>query len=131
MQMLRSLFSFVTAVLLAGPLSMTAEAEARPIRFLFLGDQGHHKPALRCAQLKQAFGTRGIHLYYTEDMKELNPENLAKYDGLMVYANIGGIAKDQETAILDYAASGGAYVPVHCASYCFLNSPKLIALLGA
>ena len=78
MQMLRSLFSFVSAALLAGPLAMTAESEARPVRLLFLGDQGHHKPALRCAQLKQAFGIRGIHLYYTEDMKELNPENLAK-----------------------------------------------------
>ncbi|MFP6900992.1 MAG: PVC-type heme-binding CxxCH protein, partial [Opitutales bacterium] len=130
MQTPRSLFLVVTALLVAGP-SLTTEAEARPIRLLFLGDQGHHRPALRCAQLKQAFGTRGIHLYYTEDMKQLNPGNLAKYDGLMVYANIGGIGKEQETAILDYVAAGGAYVPVHCASYCFHNSPKLIALLGA
>src|SRR5262249_53879568 len=31
----------------------------------------------------------------------------------------------------DYVEGGGAFVPVHCASYCFLNSPRYIALVGA
>ena len=29
------------------------------------------------------------------------------------------------------STSGGGFVPVHCASYCFLNSPEYIALVGA
>ena len=28
-------------------------------------------------------------------------------------------------------ASGGGFVPLHCASFCFLNSPEYIALVGA
>ncbi|HEV3003722.1 MAG TPA: PVC-type heme-binding CxxCH protein, partial [Pirellulales bacterium] len=36
-----------------------------------------------------------------------------------------------EKALLDYVAGGGGFVPIHCASYCFLNSPECIALVGA
>ena len=32
---------------------------------------------------------------------------------------------------LQRLAKGGGFVPVHCASYCFLNSPKYIELVGA
>ena len=49
----------------------------------------------------------------------------------MIYANITEISPDQEKALLDYVDRGGGFVPVHCASYCFLNSPKYIALVGA
>ncbi|MED5417114.1 MAG: PVC-type heme-binding CxxCH protein, partial [Verrucomicrobiota bacterium] len=125
------LFLLAASLLSAVPLAVSADEKARPVRLLFLGDRGHHRPAERCAQLKQAFGPKGIHLYYTEDMGDLNPENLSRFDGLLVYANINRIDAEQESAILDYVAAGGAYVPVHCASYCFHNSPKLIALLGA
>src|ERR1035438_5675933 len=37
----------------------------------------------------------------------------------------------QEKALLDYVEEGGGFVPLHCASYCFLNSPRYIALVGA
>ena len=30
----------------------------------------------------------------------------------------------------DYVESGHGLVPIHCASFCFLNSPKYIALIG-
>ena len=39
--------------------------------------------------------------------------------------------KDQEKALLDYVAGGGGFVPLHCASFCFLNSPEYVALVGA
>jgi putative membrane-bound dehydrogenase-like protein len=125
----------IGCLLLVGLLGVAAPSfgagqKPRPIRLLFLGDQGHHKPADRCGQLKQAFGPRGIHLYYTEDQKQINSKNLALYDGLMVYANINRVEAEAESAILTYVANGGAYIPVHCASYCFHNSPKLIELLG-
>ena len=130
MLMFRIVFVIAAMLIWAVPHSLIAQEKPRAIRLLFLGDQGHHKPADRCGQLKQAFGPRGIHLYYTEDQKQINSKNLALYDGLMVYANINRVEAEAESAILEYVANGGAYIPVHCASYCFHNSPKLIELLG-
>ena len=50
---------------------------------------------------------------------------------LLIYANITEISPEQEKALLEYVRGGGGFVPLHCASYCFLNSPKYIALVGA
>ncbi len=105
-------------------------AEPAPIKILFLGDNGHHRPAERAAQLVPVLGQRGIDLRYTDDVNSLNPETLAKFDGLMIYANIGEITPAQEKALLDYVAAGKGLIPLHCATYCFLNSPKYIALVG-
>ncbi len=73
---------------------------------------------------------RGIQIAYTENLADLNPDNLARYDALILYANIDRIEPAQERALLDYVAGGGGFVPIHCASFCFLNSPKFIALVG-
>ena len=64
-------------------------------------------------------------------MSDLNADTLGKYDALVIYANTTQISKDQEKALLDYVANGGGFVPLHCASFCFLNSPEYIALVGA
>jgi putative membrane-bound dehydrogenase-like protein len=106
-------------------------SSAAPLKVLFLGDQGHHRPADRAAQLAPVLAGRGIDLVYTEKLGDLVPATLAQYDALLIYANITEIAPAQENAILDYVDKGGGLVPVHCASYCFLNSPRYIVLLGA
>ena len=49
----------------------------------------------------------------------------------MIYANHTKISAEQEKALLEYVESGKGFIPVHCASYCFLNSPKYIELVGA
>jgi putative membrane-bound dehydrogenase-like protein len=103
----------------------------KSIRLLFLGDKGHHQPAARFRQLQPALAQRGIELKYTENAGDLNSETLAAFDGLVVYANIEQITPQQETALLEYVASGKGFVPIHCASYCFLNSPKYVELVGA
>src|SRR5258708_23330646 len=64
-------------------------------------------------------------------MKALSADTLAKYDALLIYANTVKITPDQEAALLDYVASGKGFLPIHCASYCFLNSEKYIELVGA
>ena len=118
----------------AGPKTpKNANSKAPPprLRVLFLGDRGHHRPADRAAQIKPVLAGRGIDLTYTENVKDLNRETLSKYDALLIYANTESIAPDQEKALLDYVEEGGGFVPLHCASYCFLNSPKYIALVGA
>jgi len=115
----------------AGAPQRGASASAPAIKVLFLGDGGHHRPADRAAQLTPVLAGRGIDVTYTEKLSDLNPETLARYDALLIYANITRIGPEQEKALLDYVAGGGGFVPVHCASYCFLNSPKYIALVGA
>src|SRR4051812_25870525 len=105
--------------------------KAKPLAALFLGDRGHHRPADRFEQLGPVLANRGINLTYTEDADDLNPANLAKYDALIVYANIDNISPGQEMALLDFVDKGGGFIPLHCASYCFRNSEAYVKLVGA
>ncbi len=45
---------------------------------------------------------RGIRLVYTDQLKDINADNLANYDALLLYANIDEIDPPQEQALLDY-----------------------------
>ena len=112
------------------PLCGAADAPPR-LRVLFLGDDGHHNPADRFKQLEPVLAERRIELDYTESLDSLNPAKLAGYDCLLIYANHTRISPAQEKALLDFVASGGGLAALHCASYCFLNSPKYIELVGA
>jgi putative membrane-bound dehydrogenase-like protein len=121
--------------LLALFLAMTfvASADAAPprLRVLFLGDNAGHRPADRFRQLQPVLKARGIDLVYTDKTADLTPATLDKYDALLIYANHTKITKEQEKALLDYVESGKGFVPLHCASFCFLNSPAYVALVGA
>jgi len=105
-----------------------AQADTKPRRteILFLGDNGHHKPAERVPQLMAALGNKGINITYTDKLADINPDNLAKYDGLLIFANWDSIPKPQEQALLAYVQSGKGLIPVHCASYCFRNSAEYV-----
>jgi len=104
---------------------------SKPLSVLFLGDRGNHRPAERYPQIAPVLAERGIEMTYTEKVSDLNPETLGKYDAVLIYANTTRISKYQDKALLDYVAGGGGFVPLHCASFCFLNSPAYIALVGA
>src|SRR5262245_53969155 len=124
---------FLAGVLVLGlscaPLA--ADQPAGTIKLLFLGDNGHHRPAERFRQLQPILEKRGIELTYTDKAEALNPKTLAAYDGLIVYANTTKISPEQEQALLDFVEGGKGFIPIHCASYCFLNSPKYVELVGA
>jgi uncharacterized protein len=117
----------------ASPVAAPRESIAppSPLRLLFLGDHGPHQPYERFSQLQPVLASRGIVLDYTEDPQQLKLDHLLSFDGLMLYANIEHITPEQESALLEYVAEGGAFIPVHCASYCFLNSPAYVELVGA
>jgi putative membrane-bound dehydrogenase-like protein len=115
-----------------GGLRAAAQSELPPaLRVLFLGDDGHHRPADRFKQLQPVLAKQGIELVYTDRIEDVNAANLAGYDCLAIYANTARISPDQEEAMLDFVAAGGGLVPLHCASYCFQNSTKYIELVGA
>ncbi len=123
---------FLSAVLfcvLAGV--MPQDAGAKDLNVLFLGDNGHHRPRDRFAQLQPVLAKRGIKLTYTDKVSDLNPATLRQYDALVLYANIDEIGASQAKALLDYVAGGGGFVPLHCATFCFRNSEQVVALMGA
>ncbi|RYF68203.1 MAG: ThuA domain-containing protein, partial [Cytophagaceae bacterium] len=106
--------------------TLARKSGPRRTEILFLGDNGHHKPIERVPQLMAALGSRGINITYTDKLEDLTADNLSKYDGLLIYANWDSIPKPQERALLDYVAAGHGVIPVHCASYCFRNSPEYV-----
>src|SRR5271166_2446991 len=123
---------FVLLVLIALlPVGFLPAEKPASLKLLFLGDNGHHRPAERFRQLQPVLAARGIDLIYTDKVESLNPKILASYDGLIVYANIDSITAEQEKALLDFVAGGKGFIPLHCASYCFRNAPKVVDLIGA
>jgi putative membrane-bound dehydrogenase-like protein len=104
--------------------------ETGRLEVLFLGDHDHHTPDKRFFQALPALGPRGINLTYTDQLSDLNPATLAQYDVLAIYANWLKILPPQEKALLDFVQGGKGFVPIHCASACFGNSPEYIRLVG-
>lgn len=103
----------------------------RKIEILFLGHNSeHHNSAAYMPILASALATEGINFTYASDPSVLNTETLNQYDALMIYANHDSITTSQEKALLDYVSSGKGFLPIHCASFCFQNSPDYIKLVG-
>ncbi|HEX8913416.1 MAG TPA: PVC-type heme-binding CxxCH protein, partial [Humisphaera sp.] len=100
------------------------------VKVLFLGDDGHHKPLERYRQVAGEMTRRGVDLTYTDDLKQITPSNLARFDALLLYANTTKAPPEVEKAILDYVAGGKGYAVIHCGSFCWLNSQPLTELAG-
>ena len=115
----------------AGSGSSAKSAVPRRVEVLFLGDNGHHEPLERCRDIYSWLGKRGIDITYTDDLGDLNPQTLGRYDVLLLYANWTTVSPAQERALVDFVEAGHGLAAIHCASYCFLNSPKITALIGA
>jgi putative membrane-bound dehydrogenase-like protein len=113
------------------PTARAEEVREERLKVLFLGDGGHHRPAERLRDIATPMLNRGIELYYTENLADINLDNLRGYDAVMLYANYeGDLPKAQEEALLAYVAEGGGFVPVHSASGNFRTSQPYIELLG-
>ena len=124
-------FLLLIICLLTGFQAAPPAASAKDLKILFLGDEGPHRPSHRFRILQPTLAERGIELVYTDRVTDLSGENLELYDALLLYANIDKIEPPEEQALLDYVAAGGGFVPLHCATYCFRNSDRIVALMGA
>jgi putative membrane-bound dehydrogenase-like protein len=102
----------------------------RRVKVLFLGDTGHHDPLVRCRQIYSVLAKRGVDLTYSQNLDDLTAENLDRFDVLLLYANWTSIKPPQEKALIDYVESGHGFAPIHCGSYCFLNSRKITDIIG-
>jgi putative membrane-bound dehydrogenase-like protein len=106
------------------------------LKVLFLGDDRDHQPHIRLRDVTRPMLDRGIELFYSSDINELELQNLKKYDAVLLYANYHEPAypelpKDKEQALVNYVEQGGGFVPVYSASGNFRNSEAYINLLGA
>ncbi len=119
-------------VALVALVSTSSSAADEPsLKLAFLGDEGPHRPAMRFLELAPTLEQRGIHLSYTDDVNILDPERLAEFDGLVLYANIDTISTEHADSLLAYVASGKGFIPIHSATFCFRNDPRIVALMGA
>lgn len=134
---MRTLFLFIICIVSGGllynckPSGGNRNSGSEKIEILFLGhDSEHHDAARYLPHLASALSLEGINFTYRDDPEVLNAETLADYDGLMIYANHETITPEQEKALLDFVSQGKGFMPIHCASFCFQNSPAYIDLVG-
>lgn len=108
-----------------------ATESARRAEVLFLGNESrHHNSGKYAPWLAIELFKGGVNLTYTTDPNDLNEENLARYDGLIIYANHDSITLSQEAALKSFVESGKGLVPLHSASGCFMNSEWYIKVIG-
>ncbi|RFC47785.1 MAG: Type 1 glutamine amidotransferase (GATase1/Cytochrome c, mono- and diheme variants) [Verrucomicrobia bacterium] len=106
-------------------------AEVRPLRVLFLGhDKEHHNSTAYVPILMNAMGREAIFFDYQTSPDCLNPATLQPYDALLLYANHGNLKPEQFEALNAFIEGGKGFLPIHCASACFGNDPRFIALVG-
>ncbi len=103
----------------------------RRIEILFLGhDSQHHNSEKLMPMLAMPLFQKGINLTYTSDPNDLNDNNLALFDGVMIYANHDEITSEQEKSLKSYVEGGKAFIPLHSASFCFRNSDWFVETVG-
>jgi uncharacterized protein len=111
-----------------------SEADARPLRVLFLGhDQaGSHASPAVYQLLAAPLARRGIQLTHAATPAEaLVPERLAHYDALMIYGDHETLTPDQERALVDFVEGGKGVVALHSAAAMFGSSARYVSLIGA
>ncbi|QHW00100.1 PVC-type heme-binding CxxCH protein [Spirosoma endbachense] len=109
----------------------TTETTARRGEVLFLGNRSkHHDSGKYAPWLAISLFKKGVNLTYTVNVNDLNPENLAKYDGLIIYANHDSLPPAQESALKAFVEGGKGLIPLHSASGCFKNSDWYITTIG-
>jgi len=127
------LFSFIVvfSILFIGASEPKPADQPRRLELLFLGHKSKHHDSEKLASIMtMEYFKSGLNISYTTDPDDLNENNLRQYDGLIVYANHDSITATQEKALLDFVKGGKGFIPLHCASWCFRNSPEVIELMG-
>lgn len=104
----------------------------RRLEILFLGHKTnkHHDSEKLADILSKEYFKDGINITFTDERNSLNEKNLSNYDGLVLYANYDSIAPSEATALLNFVKGGKGFIPIHCASYCFRNSPEVVDMIG-
>ncbi|MGN6438538.1 MAG: PVC-type heme-binding CxxCH protein [Agriterribacter sp.] len=124
-------FVIIAAIALPSCKEQPKDDQPRRLEILFLGHKSKHHDSEKLADiLSQEYFKSGINITYTTNPDDLLRDDLKLYDGLIVYANHDSITQPQEKALLGFVKSGKGFIPLHCASWCFRNSPEVVELIG-
>ncbi len=130
-QLLIALCLFSLAAIVYSCKSGDKDDKPRRLELLFLGHKSKHHDSEKLADLlAQEYFNDGINITYTTQPDDMLKEEFNLYDGLVLYANHDSITQPQEKALLDFVKSGKGFIPIHCASYCFRNSPEVVDMIG-
>lgn len=129
-----ALWSRTMLALLLGivaPAALQAQAEpADRLQVLFLGDDGLHRPYERAKEILPALARNGIDMFYTNDVSDLNKENLDLYHALIFYNNQEELPAAELQALLQFVENGGGLSVIHSGSAAFQGSEEYIRLVG-
>lgn len=115
----------------SGRNTATEVITARRAEVLFLGHNSKHHDSWKYAPwLSIKLFKSGVNLSYTTDLNDLNPENLKKFDALVIYANHDELLPAQELALKEFVEGGKGLVPIHSAAGCFGNSEWYVKTIG-
>ncbi len=122
---------FLTLLVLS--VTTTLAADSGPVRILFLGhDATNHRSDLYYPMIAKALGREGIYFDYvtTPEAAFDDADYLNQFDAVLLYANHQSITPEQWKNLKAFVESGGGFVPVHCASWCFQNEPEFDKMVG-
>lgn len=118
-----------------------AIAAPEPERLLFLthsADFEHHVvkrifkgvPAIAERELVDYAG-EDYEVTVTKDCSVINAENLANYDAVLFYTTGElPVSEEDRMALIDWVATGGAFVGIHCATDTWYEFPEYMDMIG-
>lgn len=116
---------------LCAPAALDAQAApADRLKVLFLGDDALHRPYARAKEILPALARNGIDMFYTDDVSDLNKENLDRYHALIFYNNQSTLSDAEQKALLDFVGNGGGLSVIHSGSAAFQSSQEYVNLVG-
>lgn len=97
---------------------------------MLIGGQWH--PWQACAEIYKDFVERsGRYLVeVTEDCDALKADSIKRYSAAVVYAQGGKLTSAQETGLIEFVKSGGAFVGLHSATAAFRENSGYIEMVG-
>jgi len=132
MKLSKIIKSLLSLLVLLGALNVRG-ADEGPVRVLFLGhDAEHHPSNAYFPMISEALGRDAIYFDYTTSVEDAlgDADYLGKFDAVLLYANHAEITSNQWKNLLNFVETGGGFLPIHCASWCFSNEPGFDQLVG-
>ncbi len=126
---MRTLSALFIATLIAFSFTSSLFADEKPAQkyetlFIVGGADFHDPVELPPILEKELEGTGKFDVTVTEDISQLGPENIDKYDIIINYTTGHTLGKDREEALWDFVNGGKPYIGIHSATDSFKDSDK-------
>ena len=115
--------------------TLALSLSAAPLKVLFFSGGGKnpetgHNGRMNHHKLIPDFLRSGIDLTYSDQLEDLNPQTLARYEAVLMYRG-GTVGKPERIqALIDYVEAGGGLVAIHHTCGAFDGDDDFIQLIG-